>query len=246
MTTSQNRSAFLSGMLAMLPVTPGIIPFAMISGMAALDAGMSPLTAQLYSVFVFAGASQIAAAQLITSHAEPLVIILTIWIINLRFVMYSASMSSKLPPSSIPKALQAYVMTDQSFAICAGMFDQNQVPYENRAMFYLGSSVIMWLIWQMATGVGIAFGSIIPTSWSLDFGVWLCFIAIMIPGLKDFPAIIAALVGGSLALALHGLPFNLGLVIASVVGIACGYLTEKKLSSNLPVKSDNDAKERFQ
>ncbi len=213
----------------MLPVIPGLIPFAMIAGMSAIDAGMNPLMAQLYSVFVFAGASQIAAAQLIGQHAEPLVIILTIWIINLRFIMYSASLSTKLPASTIPKPLQAYVMTDQSFAICVGMFDQNQVSRESRAAFYFGSSVILWLVWQLATGLGIVFGSVIPASWSLDFGVWLCFIAIMIPGLRDFPAVIAAIVGGSLGLALHNLPFNLGLVVGSIAGITSGYFAERHL-----------------
>lgn len=236
MTASRSRSAFLSGALASLPIIPGLIPFAMIAGMAALDAGMHPLTAQLYSMIVFAGASQIAAAQLIAHHAEPLVIILTIWIINLRFVMYSASLSTKLPSSKIPKPLQAYVMTDQSFVICAGMFDQNQVRIEDRATFYFGSSVALWLAWQLATGLGIVFGSVIPASWSLDFGVWLCFIAIMIPGLRDFPAVIAALVGGSLGLALHGLPFNLGLVAGSVAGITTGYFCEKRLAQKSEVR----------
>ena len=225
---SFKNQALQSGIVNTLPLIPGLVPFGMIAGMAAIDAGMPALTAQLYSMAIFAGASQIAAAQLIANHAEPLVIVLTIWVINLRFIMYSASMSNKLPKSHIPRALEAYVMTDQSFSVCAGFFDQNKVTYENRPAFYLGSSLVMWISWQIATGAGIVFGAVIPDSWSLDFGMSLCFIAIIIPALKDFPAFIAAVVGGSLALALRSMPFNLGLIISAITGIAAGYLVERR------------------
>ena len=221
----------------MFPLIPGVIPFAMISGMAAIDAGLDPLTAQLYSILVFAGASQIAAAQLIAAGASAWVIIFTIWIINLRFMMYSAALSTKIPPSPIPKVLQAYILTDQAFAVCMGRFDLNMVDKAERAWFYLSSSVIMWCVWQAATAVGIVFGAVIPASWSLDFGVSLCFIAILIPALRDRPTLAAALAGGGFALLFYALPYNLGLVLASVTGIAVGYFCEQSLKKSVAAKN---------
>ncbi len=226
--------SFRSGMVAMLPVIPGMIPFGMITGIAAINAGFPPLTAQLYSMIVFAGASQIAAAQLISDQAQPLIIILTIWIINLRFMMYSASINTLLPPRTSLRLLEGYFLTDQSYAISISMFNNGQVEMKDRAMFYLGSAIVPWIVWQLATGLGIVFGSVIPESWSLEFGVSLCFIAIMIPALRDFPAVIAAVVGGTLAMVFYRLPFNLGLIVASAAGIAAGYGTERYQKSHTP------------
>ena len=215
--------------MSIFPLVPGVIPFAMISGMSALEAGLDPVMAQLSSMIIFAGASQVAAMQLISSHASALVIILTIWIINLRFMMYSAALANRMPPSRAPSSLLAYILTDQSFAISISRFELNQIRPEGRVMFYLGSSVTIWLVWQLATGLGIMFGAVIPSSWSLDFGVSLCFIAILIPAIKDFPALLAAVTGGCCALLFADLPYNLGLIISSVIGITLGYLASQRL-----------------
>ena len=87
----------------------------------------------------------------------------------------------------------------------------------------------MWLTWQLSTGIGIAFGAIIPSNWSLDFGVSLCFIAILIP-LKKSPSIIAATIGGSSALLLNFLPYNPGLIIGATTGILAGYFSHTRLA----------------
>ena len=222
----------------MFPMIPGVIPFAMISGMAAIEAGLDPLAAQLYSVFIFAGASQIASAQLIASGASVWVIIFTIWIINLRFNMYSAAISRQLPSSSVPKPLLAYILTDQAFAVCMNQFELDQVSKSDRTRFYLGTSAVMWVVWQIATGLGIVFGAVVPESWSLDFGVALCFIAILIPALRDFPAIAAALVGCACSLLLYPLPYNLGLMISSIIAIAAGYFLEEALNKKTDISEE--------
>src|SRR5215212_12081700 len=87
-----DRSAFASGVRAALPVLLGVVPFAVITGVAMVASGIPPLAAMTMSLLVFAGASMVASAQLLASGTPALLIILTTLFINLRFMMYSASL----------------------------------------------------------------------------------------------------------------------------------------------------------
>ena len=69
---------------------PGVVAFGVITGVAMVASGIPPLVAMLMSVVVFAGASMVAAAQLLAAGTPALLVILTTVFINLRFMMYSA------------------------------------------------------------------------------------------------------------------------------------------------------------
>src|SRR5262245_64670804 len=84
--------AFAAGMRAALPVLLGIVPFGVITGVAMVASGIPPVLAMLMSVVVFAGASMVASAQLLASSAPVALIVLATLVINLRFMMYSASL----------------------------------------------------------------------------------------------------------------------------------------------------------
>ena len=82
---------------------------------------------------------------------------------------------------------------------------------------------------ELLQGSGIFLGAQIPASWSLDFAGTLTFIALLFPTLKDRASVGAALAGGLAAILAYGLPLRLGLVAASLVGIAVGVLIEVRL-----------------
>ncbi|WP_455385092.1 AzlC family ABC transporter permease [Acidihalobacter prosperus] len=222
------RSAFSNGFLAIAPIIPGVIPFGMICGVTAVKAGLSPEVAMGMSVFIFAGASQLATVQLLAQGALPAVILFTALVINLRFAMYSASLAPHF--QHLPKRwrwLIAYLLTDQGYAMSINHFlSDNPTAQARKHWFYFGTGVAMWGVWQPATIAGILLGATIPTSWSLDFAIPLTFMALLIPGLRDRPTLVAAVVGGSVAVLAAGLPFNLGLVLAAVSGIGAGLATE--------------------
>src|SRR5215510_8890852 len=117
--------AFAAGMRATLPVLLGIVPFGVITGVAMVASGVPPLGAMLMSVVVFAGASMMASAQLLAGDASaPLVILATLFV-NLRFMMYSASM--RLLFSQAPlrwRVLIAYLTADNVYALMLGRHDE--------------------------------------------------------------------------------------------------------------------------
>jgi 4-azaleucine resistance transporter AzlC len=224
---SPSKSAFIAGIKAISPILLGVIPFAIISGITAVKAGISEMLALFMSIAVFAGAAQLAAAQLIGLHAPVLIIVLTAFIINLRFFMYSASISSYF--KSLPfkwRALFAYLLTDQAYAASIIRFNDNNDDEKNNHSFYFGAAITLWIIWQIGTAAGVFLGTKIPESWALDFAVPLTFMALVVPAIKDKASIIAAIAAGFSAVIFADFPYNLNIIISAIIGIMAGFITE--------------------
>jgi 4-azaleucine resistance transporter AzlC len=220
-----SRSAFLAGVRDVAPMILGVAPFGTITGVAAVGVGLTPAEAMGMSLLVFAGASQLAGIALIGQGAAAAVILLTTFMINLRMAMYSASLSVYLRGLGTGTRVGlAYLMTDQAYAF--SVLRYRREPEAPRRDYYLGVAVPLWIVWQLATAAGALAGAQVPPGWQLDFAIPLTFLALLAPAVRDRPGLAAAIVGGGLALALRGLPYNLGLVIASLAGIAGGTALE--------------------
>ena len=216
---------FIDGARGALPILLGVVPFALICSVAAVSVGLTPFEAMGMSFIVFAGASQLAVLQLMGEGAFWLVMVLTAWVINLRFTMYSAALAPYLQHEPMRrKAPFVYILSDQAFGVTMSHF-ANEMP-TNPSWYYYGAAVAIWVAWQISSIVGALLGSLVPASWGLDFAFPLSFMALMFAALKDRPAVLAALVGGVSAIITKGLPYNLGLVLAALLGISAGVLAE--------------------
>ena len=225
------REFFWAGVRAEAPILIGVFPFGMIYGALALNAGLSKLTAQMMSSIVFAGSSQFVTAQLVHDSAPGVVIVLTIAVVNLRHMLYSASLAPYLASLSTPwKTLLSYLLTDEAYAPTIIHYEREGIqPFSH--WFLFGAGLALWSTWQISTAVGVFFGTAIPASWSLDFALPLTFIAMVVPVLKNRPAIASALSAGVVALVAYSLPYRLGLIVAAVVGIVVGTFLENKIHS---------------
>ena len=221
---------FLAGVRAEIPLLIGGFPEGMIYGALALNEGLSNAASQMMSSIVFAGSAQFITAQLVHEATPGFVIVLTIAVVNLRHMLYSASLAPYI--SSLPrrwKALLAYFLTDEAYAATIIHYEKEDVtPFSH--WFFLGAGFSLWFTWQISTALGIFLGAAIPESWSLDFALPLTFIAMVVPVLKNQPAIAAALSAGVVALVAFSLPYKLGLILAALVGILVGTLLEGRKS----------------
>ena len=223
---SQQYKNFWAGVRAEFPLLIGVFPFGMIYGALALNAGLSKSAAQLMSSIVFAGSSQFITAQLAHDSAPGFVIILTIAVVNLRHMLYSASLAPYVASLSTRwKTLLSYLLTDEAYAATVIHYEKEGVT-PNGHWFFLGAGFSLWFTWQVSTALGIFLGTAIPESWSLDFALPLTFIAMVVPVLKNRPAIAAAVSAGVIALISYSLPYKLGLIVAALVGIAVGTFLE--------------------
>ena len=228
---TESQKAFLEGTKSFAQVLPAIIPFGLIVGYSAVNAGV-PLTGSVLMSFVcYAGAAQLAALSLMAHHAPALAVILTGLVINARFAMYSASLAPHLRGLTAPRrALYAYMLSDQAFAVHAARYSgpATDDPAEDlrRKWYYFGAAFSMWATYCVVSVIGVFVGALVPKSWSLDFAVPLAFMALLFPVLRDRPALIAAGASGAVALAARALPYNLGLLLAAFCGIGAGVLAE--------------------
>ncbi|MCB1043173.1 MAG: AzlC family ABC transporter permease [Acidobacteria bacterium] len=227
MNTEVSRGAvWLEGATRVLPLLIGVFPFALIAGSTAISVGLTPWEAIGFSLFIFAGASQLAALELMGSHAPIYVVIVTAWIINLRMLIYSAAMAPHFRHLTLRwRSLVAYLLTDQAFVLASLRFeDEPRAPHKR--YYYLGAAMGLWITWQIGSALGIVLGARIPQDWSLDFAIPLTFIALMVPALKDRVAVAASLSAGLSVLLLAWMPMNLGFIAAIAVGVVVGLLVE--------------------
>jgi predicted branched-subunit amino acid permease len=207
---------FLAGIRAEFPFLVGVFPFGLIYGALALSAGFTPVAAQAMSAVLFAGSSQFLAAQMVATQTPALVVILAVAVVNLRHALYSASVATYLRPlNSAWKAMLAYLLTDEAYAAVITHYNQDG-PTPQSQWFFLGA------------GLGIGLGAIIPSSWPLDFALPLTFIAMLVPSVKDRPALAAAIVAGLVGVITYPLPYKLGILLAAVAGILTGLLMEDR------------------
>ncbi len=234
------RKEMLLGARDQLPILVGVIPFGLVFGTLGIATGLSAVEVQGLSLFVFAGSAQFVAVQLIGQGAAPLVIVLTILIVNLRHVLYSASLSPHL--SRLPlrwRLTLAWLLTDEAFAVATPRYRRPDTTYAHGYLF--GTGLALWLCWQISTALGIVFGARIPESWSLDFALPLTFLAMLIPTLVDRPAWAAAISGALLSLVLRNLPYGLGLMAAAVAAVGVGVFLERAERARIaPEASDDD------
>ena len=221
------KDEFFRGIRDQLPILLGVITFGLIFGALAIENVLPPDTVQGLSFFVFAGSAQFIAADLIGGGAPALVVVLTIAVVNLRHMLYSASLAPALQPLSRRwRWSLSWLLTDEAFATSSVHFKKQ--PNPNMHWYMLGTGLALWGSWQLSTAAGVLLGAALPASWNLDFALPLTFLALLIPLLVDRPTLAAAAAAGLTAVLLVGLPYRLGLLFAAFAGIAGGYLAERR------------------
>ena len=222
------RSAFIQGLRDQAPFILGNIPFGMITGAATISAGMDPTLSMAMSVIVFAGAAQLAAISLMAQHAPGGIVVLTVLVVNLRMMMYSAAIAPYFRHTPrLRKWLFAYLLTDHAFAMLTTKFDKHRVPKHIDA-YYFGATSAMWCIWQASMAVGVFAGTLVPAKWSLDFAIPLVFLSLVLPALQTKSHWTAAIAAGVTAAFCTSLPMKLGLIAAAFTGILIGAWSERQ------------------
>jgi predicted branched-subunit amino acid permease len=145
--------------------------------------------------------------------------------------MYSAALSPHF--REFPRVWRfalPYIMTDQAFAVSVTKYAADNPGPVYKRWFYLGGAMALWVTWQVTTGLGVLVGGGVPESWSLDFAIPLVFLALLVPAASTRPGLMAALVGGGVAVVGYGIPYNLGLIIGAMAGVAAGVIVERMAS----------------
>lgn len=219
------REELRAGVTSVLPLLIGVVPFGLVAGAAPVEGGLGALAASGFSVLVFAGASQLAAIEVLAGGGSWTVAALAACTINLRMLLYSASLAPFL--SAVPlrrRLLVAYGLVDQAYAVSITRWSAGR-PVS--LWFYAGVTGTLWAAWQASTIVGALGGGLVPDGVPLEFAVPLVFLVLLVPAVTNAPAIAAVVAAtfGALVAPEIGLG-DLYIVVGAVLGITAGAVTE--------------------
>jgi 4-azaleucine resistance transporter AzlC len=199
-----------------LGIGASAVGFGFVYGLAARDAGFSPIEVLAMSTLVFGGAAQFAAVGYVASGlAWPGVIVLTA-LLNARHLLYSAALAPWLAGvPRIRRALMAHLLTDESFALTIAHFERIGRPDERG--YWIAAILSTFIPWNLATLAGVTIGGQIPEP--SRFGLDVVFPAAMvglgvglITGRRE---LVAALAGAIIGVAVS-------LVAGPGVGVVAG------------------------
>ncbi len=177
-----SRRGFVLGFMKCVPLGVGVFAYGLVFGMLAVQAGLSPVQAQLMSLIVFAGASQLMALELWGPQLPVLTIVLTTFVVNLRHLLMGAAMRDWLVRISPAKSyFSLFFLTDESWAISV----KEMASAEKDAAFLLGSGMCIYFFWNFSTFLGSVMSFWIerhladPSVLGLDFAFTAVFIALL-------------------------------------------------------------------
>lgn len=185
----------------------------------AIKAGMCPLETVAMSVFVYAGAGQFIAASMVLSSASIMAIVLTNFVVNLRYFVMSTCVLNQVENSNLPlNILAAHTTVDESFA----MFSLSQ---DSSIWVYLGIAIIAWLSWIFGAAIGVVVLDLLPVivTNSFNISLYALFVAILVPAVKENRQVAALVViTAVLNIILSQFLGNWALIVSTLVGAAVG------------------------
>lgn len=193
------RREFKDGVKAALPIVAAASPFGAVYGAAAVASDMSFFETVFMSGAVFAGASQMVAVDLLATPLPFWTIVLSVFAVNFRHILYSASLGRKMHRfGPFQKALAFMLLIDPQWAIC----EKRTLSRPLTTGFYFGLAMPLWIVWLLSSAIGAAFGQLVtnPEAIAFDFILPLYFIALLMGFRERYGWLPVVLVSGSAAL----------------------------------------------
>jgi 4-azaleucine resistance transporter AzlC len=202
-----------------LPIFLGYMPIGMAFGLAATAGGFTAWQAVACSGLVIAGAGQFIAVAALKTGAGILGALVATGIVNLRYVLFSATMTPHVRAEDPwAKLGLAFTLTDETFAI--NIADLREGTADRYSM--LGVGAVSWVGWTLGTAIGALAGSAIgdPTAWGVQFAMPAMFTALLVGQLTGRREMLAALLAAVLALVLSAVLPGQWSVVAGAVAAA--------------------------
>ena len=239
--TDLTRSAVLAGMRDALLIVVGYIPFGLAAGAAMSQTGVDPGLTILGAPIIFAGASQLVAIQLLSTGAGVALVVFSVLVVNARHLLYSASLEPHLADWSRGQRMTgAFLLSDPVYALAISRFERpgGAGAKAEQLGYYFAAGIVCLLGWTSQVALGVLLGGFLPAWVPLELAVPLTFLLLLLPMIKGRPGLVAAVVGGVVALLASPLPFGFGLMVGAVAGLVAGGIL---LSRSAPATGVADA-----
>ena len=166
-----------------LPVGLGYFSVSFGFGAMAAAQGVRALDAALISITNVTSAGQFAGIDIISGNGGLFELALATFIINIRYLLMSLSLSQKIEPetNTVKRLIMSFGITDENFALA--MQRQGAVSFR----YFLGIMTLPVIGWSFGTFLGGFAGSVLPEAVRLALGmaIYAMFIAIIVPPAKN-------------------------------------------------------------
>lgn len=216
-----HRPAFVRGAVAVLPLSLACLPWGLLAGSLAVDAGLTPLQSQGLSTIVFAGAAQLVAIGMFKGGAGAFSILLTTLLLTSQHLLYGMHMRARVAPMAPRWRLGlGFLLTDELFALTS-----QQSPETFQRWYALGAGLTFYLAWNLCTLAGIVLGKSLPglQHLGLDFSIAATFIALITPVVRSIPAAVCVAVALVCSVLFSLWHLESALVLAGLCAMTAGY-----------------------
>ncbi|MDH6232485.1 putative branched-subunit amino acid permease [Mesorhizobium soli] len=239
-TRRPGSSAFWRGARLSLPVIIASGPFSMLFGAIAVDNGFSVFDAFFMSATVYGGASQMVGIELFGHQVAPWLIVLSIFAVNFRHVLYSAAVGRHLAHWPLLQQAAAYfLLTDPQYALTESAGQKGKVSFT----WYMGAALSVYVSWVILTAVGALFGKLIPDTKALgiDFLLPIYFLGLVMDFRKRplwLPIVAVSAVASILAYKFVGSPWHVSL--GALAGVALAVILPPHHSGVVPIEDETE------
>lgn len=216
---------FFDGVRLSLPIIVSSAPFGMLFGALAVANGLSIFEATFMSATVFGGASQMVGIELFGQKVAPWLIVLSIFAVNFRHVLYSAAIGSRFAHWTIwQQAVGYFLLTDPQFALAEARAESGR---KIGFVWYMGLGIPVAIFWILSSWLGAAFGRLVPNphALGLDFLLPIYFLGIVM-GFRSrplwLPIVLVSGVASMFAYKFVGSPWHVS--IGALAGVIVGAL----------------------
>lgn len=214
------KALFFAGAKKCIPVCLAAGPFGALFGALAVDGGMTISEAVLMSLTIFAGASQMVGIDLFGQAIPAWVIVLSIFAVNFRHVLYSASIGRHLRHWTVwQRIIGFHFLVDPQYAESEARVERGK---KIDFAWYMGLALPVWFCWVFITWIGAIFGNLLKDShtYGIDFLLPIYFLGLVMGFRKRsfwLPVVGTSAIAAIIAYETVGSPWHVS--IGAVAGI---------------------------
>jgi 4-azaleucine resistance transporter AzlC len=205
------------GARRIVPIGIAAVAFGVSFGVLARTAGMGVWAPIVMSATTFAGSAQFAAASILHAGGSVTAAVAAAALLNARYVPISISVAQLFRGRLLPRLVESQLIVDESWAVSArpkGGFDLRLL---------LGAGLLLYPCWVGGTAIGVVGGGLLgdPNRLGLDAAFPALFLALLAPQVRGRRPLLAACLGGAIALALVPfVPPGVPIIVASLACLA--------------------------
>ncbi len=218
------KKLFLGGIKDGIPIALGYLSVSFAFGISAVKSGISGIGAVAISATNLTSAGQVAGIEIIAAGGTLLEMAITQFIINLRYMLMSLSLSQKTDESFtlLDRLVVSFGITDEIFGVASSKH-RIYPPY------MYGLVLMPFAGWTMGTFLGAFAGEILPDALkaSLGIAIYGMFIAIIIPPAKKERGVLLSIITAvAFSLSFYYIPVfdfiteGFSIIICAIVGAA--------------------------